>query len=385
MKRDVGQAHGTQPLRDVLAARTVELCAIPSETGAEERLADHVEALCLAAAGEEAVTRIGDSVICDPAGTWDGVPTVALVGHLDTVRCADEQPTGIRDGRVYGCGASDMKSGIATMIELMNRWQSLRALRPVWIYYSGEEGPEDGNGLEPVLRSGVLPTIDLAIVLEPTDRALHMGCMGTLHATVTVRGKRSHSARPWQGENAIYRALPLLARLAATERREVRFGDLTFYEVVVVTRVWTENSANVVPDRVMLNVNSRFAPGRTASAALTELEAIVGDDAEVEVADAAPSGAVFLDHPLIEPWRARRGLETAPKQAWTDVARFTAHGIPAVNFGPGETAQAHQAGEWCTIDSLEHAYGHLWNFFTEPVINSPERLVVPPGRPITAL
>jgi succinyl-diaminopimelate desuccinylase len=351
-------------LRDELSRRTLELCRIPSETGNEAVIAERVEQFCRTVAPAVAVTRIGNSVVCDPAASG-GVPIVALVGHLDTVRCADDQPTEIRDGRVYGCGSTDMKAGVATMLALLERWRDLtRHFRPVWIFYDKEEGPNDQNGLEPVLASGVLPTLDLALVLEPTDQSLQMGCMGTLHATLTVRGRRAHSARPWQGENALYRAAPLLDRFRKLSRREVKFGDLTFFEVMVITKAWTKNSPNVVPDAAMLNVNVRFAPGRTADEAATELNALVGDLAEVEVTDAAPSGTVYLDHPLLTPWRERQGLAVNPKQAWTDVARFTERGIPAVNFGPGETAQAHQAGEWCSIDSLEYAYTHLWEFFT---------------------
>jgi succinyl-diaminopimelate desuccinylase len=177
---------------------------------------------------------------------------------------------------------------------------------------------------------------------------------------VTVRGKRAHSARPWHGDNALYRAIPLLERLRDWSRREVEFGELTFYEVIVATQAWTENSRNVVPDRVMINVNFRFAPGNTAEAAERELRGLVGSDGEVEVTDRAPAGAVFLDHPLVEPWRAREGIDIACKQAWTDVARFTERGVPAVNFGPGETAQAHQAGEWCSVASLEFVFMKLW-------------------------
>lgn len=353
-------------LREELATLTLRLCEIPSETGMEERIADTVEAFCTEAIGEQSVTRMGNSVICDPhaGAAADDRPTIALVGHLDTVRCAEDQPTEIRDGRVYGCGATDMKSGVATMLALLKRWPSLDAARPIWIFYDKEEGPHTENGLEPVLANGNLPEIDLAVVLEPTDRAIQMGCMGTIHAHLTVRGKRAHSARPWHGDNAIYRSRELLDRFATLERGEVHFGDLTFYEVMVVTRVWTENSANVVPDRMLLNVNLRFAPGKTEEEAINELREFVGDSAEIEFVDIAPSGTVYLDHPLIEPWRARTGLAHAPKQAWTDVARFTERGIPAVNFGPGETAQAHQAGEWCSIDSLEHAYVNLWDLLT---------------------
>jgi succinyl-diaminopimelate desuccinylase len=135
--------------------------------------------------------------------------------------------------------------------------------------------------------------------------------------------------------------------------------------VMTVTGARTINSSNVVPDALMLNVNVRFAPGRTAAEAERELRNLVGAKAGIEIEDAAPSGDVFLDHPLLEGWRARESLPVEPKQAWTDVARFTERGIPAVNFGPGETAQAHQAGEWCSIGSLEHVYGALWRYFTD--------------------
>lgn len=348
-----------------LAELTLQLCRIPSETGTEARLADWVEARCRAAAGEAAVRRIGDSVVCAPAPEpADARPTVALVGHLDTVRCAAEQDYAVRHGRVYGCGASDMKAGLAVMLALLDERRALTRARPVWVFYAGEEGADAGNELEPVLRSGALPALDLAFVLEPTDQTLMLGAMGTLHATLTVRGTRAHSARPWQGENALLRAVPLLQRLQALQRREVRIGELSFYEVMVPTQAATANSRNVVPDALALNVNVRFAPGRRAEDAAAELRALAGPDVEVEVVDQAPAGDVCLDHPLLDAWRRREHLAVQPKQAWTDVARLTAHGIPAVNFGPGETAQCHQAQEWCSLPSLEFAYGALWRFFT---------------------
>ncbi|HEV2130480.1 MAG TPA: succinyl-diaminopimelate desuccinylase, partial [Longimicrobiaceae bacterium] len=324
-------------IAEELATLTLELCAIPSETGNEKAIADLIEARCRATTGGEAVHRIGDSIVCDPfaahpVGRAD-LPAIGLVGHLDTVRCAEDQPLEIRDGRVYGCGASDMKAGVATMLALLARWRQLESARPVWIFYHGEEGPDEGNGLEPVLASGLLPPLDFAFVLEPTDLALQLGCMGTLHARVTVRGRRAHSARPWQGENALYRAIPLLQRLAGLERREVRFGELVFYEVLVATQARTVNSKNVVPDALALNLNYRFAPGRSVAQAEAEVRDVVGAEGEVEILDAAPSGEVYLDHPLIEPWRQREGISLQPKQAWTDVARLTARGVPAVNFG----------------------------------------------------
>ncbi|HEU0052164.1 MAG TPA: succinyl-diaminopimelate desuccinylase, partial [Longimicrobium sp.] len=349
-----------------LAELTLELCRIPSETYHEERIAAWVAARCDALAGTGTVTRIGNSVVCEPftRDARPGAPTIALVGHLDTVKCAADQRYGVLDGRVYGCGASDMKAGVAVMLALLERWRELEGARPVWIFYDGEEGPAETNGLQPVLESGALPPIDFAFILEPTDQALQPGCMGTMHATVTVRGTRAHSARPWQGESAIYRAIPLLQRFAALERRAVRFGDLVFYEVMVVTTAGTSNSKNVVPDAFTLNVNVRFAPGNTPENAEAELRALVGDDGEVEIVDCAPSGTVYADHPLLHDWAARAGLRMLPKQAWTDVARFTSNGIPAVNFGPGETSQAHQANEWASIESLVFCYNALRRYFT---------------------
>jgi len=270
----------------------------------------------------------------------------------------------IADGRIYGRGSSDMKAGVAVMLALLERWRELLERLGFAFFYDCEEGPSEENGLQPVLDSGILPPLDFAFILEPTDRAVQPGCMGVMHARVTVRGVRAHSARPWQGVNAVYRALPLLQRFAALERRPVAFGDLVFYEVMVVTRTETFNSRNVVPDAFVLNVNYRFAPGRTVEDAERELRAFVGADGEVEVFDSAPSGAVHADHPLIQGWCRAEGLRVEPKQAWTDVARFTSVGVPAVNFGPGETAQAHQANEWCSIDSLEHCYRSLRRFFS---------------------
>ncbi|HYR09740.1 MAG TPA: succinyl-diaminopimelate desuccinylase [Longimicrobium sp.] len=355
----------TDNIRDELAQLTLALCSIPSETCNEAEIATWIQHRCVQAAGAQAVKRIGHSIICEPFArdARPGEPTIALVGHSDTVKCADNQAYEIRDGRVYGCGASDMKAGLAVMLSLLDRWRTLERGRPVWIFYDGEEGPAEGNGLGPVLESGILPPLDFAFILEPTDRGVQPGCMGLLHATVTIAGTRAHSARPWQGENALYKAIPLLQRLRDFGRREVRFGDLVFYEVIVATTAGTYNSRNVVPDVFDLNVNFRFAPGNTAERAEAELREMVGADGEVRIVDTAPAGDVHADHPLLVDWCRAEGLQVLPKQAWTDVARFTTSGIPAVNFGPGETGQAHQANEWASIDSLEHCYGALRRWF----------------------
>ncbi|MGH7458230.1 MAG: succinyl-diaminopimelate desuccinylase [Longimicrobiaceae bacterium] len=347
-----------------LAELTLELCKIPSPTGREREVADFVAGRCQGAVGREAVQRLGNSVVCDPAAVSGSFtsPVVGLFGHLDTVECAAGQPLEIRGERVYGCGASDMKGGVAVMLSLLHRWRELRG-RPVFVFYDKEEGPNQENGLEAVLESGLLPEFEFGFILEPTDGNLHLGCLGLLHATVTVPGRRAHSARPWQGENALYRAIPLLERLRDRVAREVEVGGLTFQEVVTATQAWTENSRNVIPGEVRFNLNARFAPGRTCADAERELRALVAGAGEVEVVDRAEAGEVHGDHPLILAWRRSEGLVAEPKQAWTDVARLTGRGIPAVNFGPGATAQAHQRGEWCPVRGLERCHAALLRFF----------------------
>lgn len=345
-----------------LAELTLELCRIPSETGFEAAIADHLEARCRALVGSDNVRRVGNSLIA-----WgprrDDRPTIGLFGHTDTVKPAEDQPLEIRDGRVYGCGASDMKGGLALMLALLAEADALNR-NLVAVFYDKEEGPAVDNGLEPVFASGLVPPLDLAICLEPTDNRIQAGCVGGLHATVTFKGRRAHSARPWQGENAIYKAIGALDRLRAFGRREVKVGPLTFYEVMNPTMASTSNSRNVIPDAFVLNVNYRFAPGKPLDVAAEELRALIGTDAEVTIIDEAPSGEVCLEHPLIREWQETQAqlghpLEVEAKQAWTDVARLTARGIPAINFGPGETAQAHQARESIPIAYLEAGYAAL--------------------------
>ncbi|MEB3330623.1 MAG: succinyl-diaminopimelate desuccinylase [Candidatus Sericytochromatia bacterium] len=335
-----------------LAALTLGYCAIPSVTGNERALCDALEAQLGALTPELGLQRVAGGLVArGPARP--GRPTVGLFGHLDTVRPADDQPLEVRDGRVFGCGASDMKGGLAVMVGLLQASLAIASCNVVAVFYDKEEGPASDNGLEPMFLAGGIPAIDFGVCLEPTDNRIQVGCVGGLHALVTFRGRRAHSARPWQGENALHKAAGLLGRLQARQPVGVRFGELEFHEVITATTAATTNSRNVVPDAFTLNVNVRFAPGRTAQEAHRELCELVAGEAEVIVVDEAPAGGVCLDHPWVQAWRAATGLPVEPKQAWTDVARLTARGIPAVNFGPGETAQAHQARESIAIADMD--------------------------------
>jgi succinyl-diaminopimelate desuccinylase len=266
-----------------------------------------------------------------------------------------------------------MKGGLAVMLALLADATAppTSTTPPLFanllcIFYDREEGPLAESGLLPLCRDGSLAGIDLAICLEPTDSIIHAGCVGSLQAKVTIAGRRAHSARPWQGDSAIYAALPLLDALRRFARREVRIADLPFYEVLLATQANTNSSRNVVPDRFTLNLNYRYAPGKTVEAAGAELFEFVAQHSglspsavDIEIVDAAPSGAVCIDQPRLRAWQAACGLPVAAKQAWTDVAQLTSLGIPAVNFGPGETAQAHQANESLPVAALLHAYRAL--------------------------
>jgi succinyl-diaminopimelate desuccinylase len=202
-----------------------------------------------------------------------------------------------------------------------------------------------------------LAGVELALCLEPTDNVLQLGCVGSIHATFAFAGRAAHSARPWHGENAVHRAGALLAELHARPPREARSGGHLFREVLSATRIEGGHARNVVPDRCTLNLNFRFAPDRTLEDAAAELLAL-GErhGAEVTLTDLSPACPAFGEHPLVRRVVERAQVETAPKQAWTDVARLAAHGIPAANLGPGATSQAHQRGEWVELEALVRGY-----------------------------
>lgn len=340
---------------DELARLTLALCQVPSVTGDEAALCSRIADHLAAHAPWVAVERAGNALLCR-GPRRPGRPRVGLFGHLDTVRPAADQDLGLREGRVYGCGASDMKGGLAVMLALLAESRELAGEDLDCVFYDKEEGPAEESGILPLLPRIAALGLDLALCLEPTDNAIHAGCLGGLHAQVTFAGQRAHSARPWQGRNAIYAALPYLRDLAARERREVHVQGLPFYEVMSATQAHTENSRNVVPDRFTINVNHRFAPDKDLGQAEAELRASIPADAEVRITDRAPPGRVCLDHPLLQRWQRRLDLPVAAKQAWTDVARLSALGLAALNFGPGETAQAHQAQESVPV---AHLAAHL--------------------------
>lgn len=350
---------------DRLVRLLIELVDQPCVTGDEKPIADWLTAR-YEARGDH-VDRVANSLVVGRPS--DGRPVVLLVGHTDVVPPTERDLPGRVDGdRVVGRGTSDMKAGLAVAMDLFeDRMLRDGPFQLQLVAYAGEEGPADGNELSRVLDARpLLADAALAIVLEPTDLEVQLGCLGGLHALVTVPGRAAHSARPWHGVNALTAAAPLLAALDAHGPVERRVDGLVFHDVLTATGAWTDNARNVVPDRFTVNVNFRFAPDRTLDDAEVELRTLLtdvgGERLDVEVVDRAPPAPPHRGDPYVEGMVEAADRRVAGKQAWTDVARLAAAGVRALNYGPGLTGQAHQKGEYVPAVNLERAHTVLTTF-----------------------
>jgi succinyl-diaminopimelate desuccinylase len=348
-------------LGERLAARTLELIDIPSESRDEDAIAAHT--LAVLRAGGVPARDAGDTcVVGDPIGPAGG-PLVVLGGHFDTVPAQGNIP-GSRDAtHVHGLGAADMLGAVAVAIEVARAAVEAgdaapdagMGVRLGLCLFGREELAVAESALTPLLaREAGLRAADLVLMMEPTDNTIHAGCLGNINATWSFHGRSGHSARPWQADNAIDRAAAGIVRLGASAPPiEHVFDGLTFTEVVSVTQIAGGIAQNVIPDRVDAHVNHRYAPGTTPAAAEARLRALCGGDGEtLEITSNAPSGAVCTGDALVQRLIACGDLPVAPKQAWTPVAEFTGAGMSAVNFGPGAPKHAHQRDERITVAAL---------------------------------
>ena len=347
-----------------LLGLTEELCAIPSESRDERAMADVVEARLRATGPGLAVERVGDNVVARSAAGRDR--RVVLGGHLDTVP-ANGNATPRRDGdTLHGLGSTDMKGGLAVMLTLaaaVGARTDAARFDTTFVFYAGEEIAEEWNGLRDLFaRASELVTGDLAILLEPTEGWVEAGCQGTLHLRATYRGARSHTARPWMGVNAIHRAAGALERIAAGDPGPVDVDGLEYRQALQAVRIEGGVANNVVPDECSIVVNRRFAPSVSVEQAEAETRALVADADEIAVLNASVAAPPNLWDPLVAELVGSFDLGVRPKLGWTDVARFAAHGIPALNFGPGDPAIAHTPGEMVTRESLDGCHAVLGRF-----------------------
>ena len=348
----------------MLAETLAWLVNIPSPTGQETAICDAIARRMRSTYPPDQIRRIGDSLVVGSPGPG---PLILLVGHIDTVPPQGQGPARIEEGVMFGLGTSDMKSGVAVMIHLLEE-DAVRngPYEVVGVFYHGEEGTFADNGLEPVLQETKwLSEAAFAVVVEPTDLELQLGCQGTANATVGFRGKAAHSARPWLGENAITKAGAWLESLHHRQPVEHVLAGLSFFEVFSVTRAAAGVANNVIPADFDLHLNYRFPPHLTLDQAQERMIEVAEPADNLEIHEVVPGAPIPEGNPYLDLLKQVTQAPVTPKQAWTDVARLSQHGIAAVNYGPGEVAQAHQVTESVPINNLDQAYQALLRFLTE--------------------
>ncbi|MBZ5735084.1 succinyl-diaminopimelate desuccinylase [Nocardioides sp. TRM66260-LWL] len=336
-----------------IARRLVD---IPSESRHEQVIADAVEH-ALRDLPHLDVVRHGHTIVARTALGRE--ERVVLAGHLDTVPANDNLPARLEDGVLHGLGACDMKGGDAVVLRLaheVGRGELTPTRDLTFVLYEAEEIDAESNGLYRLSREHPeLLEADFAILMEPSNAGVEAGCQGTLRVEVSTSGVRAHSARSWRGVNAIHAAVEVLQRLAAYVPRQPVVDGLRYHEGLNAVGIRGGVAGNVVPDSCVVTVNHRFAPDRSEAEALAHVrEVFAGLD--VVVTDSAPGARPGLDRPAARDFVATVGAEPQPKFGWTDVARFTALGVPAVNYGPGDPLLAHTQGERVAVEEIERCH-----------------------------
>jgi len=337
---------------------TAALCDIESVSRDEAAICDAIEA-ALAPLDHLEVTRIGNTLV---ARTDLGRPErVVLAGHIDTVPLTSDPvnlPTRRAGDDLWGRGTVDMKGGVAVQLKAALVAEPSRDL--TFVFYEGEEIDSEYNGLLHIhqQRPDLIEDADFAVLLEPTGSIVEGGCKGTLRAEVTTKGIAAHSARPWNGHNAIHDAAEVLSRLAAYQPETVVVDGLEYREAMNAVGIAGGIAGNVIPDRCVVTVNYRYAPDKSPDDAVAVVHQLFNGYV-VNVKDNAGGARPGLDRPAATAFVEALGVDVVAKQGWTDVARFSEMGVPAVNFGPGDPNLAHHDDERCPVAQLESAEAAL--------------------------
>lgn len=339
---------------------TRQLVDIESVSGDEKAVADAVEEALRSAAHLE-VTRNGDAVVARTTLGRDR--RVVIAGHLDTVPVNGNLPSRLEGDVLWGRGTVDMKGGCGVMLALAVGIPD-PSVDVTWVFYDHEEVESSLNGLGRLAREepGILAA-DFAVLCEPSNGEVEGGCNGTLRVDVRTTGTRAHSARWWRGSNAIHAITPVLQRLADYVPREAEVDGLVYREGLNAVGIRGGVAGNVIPDECVVEVNFRFAPDRDAAAAEAHVREVF-DGFEVTLTDMAEGARPGLTDPLAQAFLASVGGEARPKYGWTDVARFSALGIPAVNYGPGDPSLAHADDERVPVEQIERCERGLRTWLT---------------------
>lgn len=351
--------------RTDLLQLTAELVDLPSPSFAEGPVVDHLQRE-LEAVSSLQVDRLGDNLV---ARTDLGRDTrLILAGHTDTVPANGNETARLDGDTLWGVGSTDMKGGLAVMLELA-RTLTEPAVDVTYVFYAREEVARVHSGLNELFeqRPDLLEG-DVALLGEPTSAAIEAGCQGTLRYVIGLAGRRAHPARAWMGVNAVHRLSRLLAVLELYEPRRPVIGGCEFHEALLATSVEGGVAGNVVPDSAYLTINHRFAPDRDVEEAeahvMEVFEGLFGPEDTIERVDEAGAAWPATDHPLVQRLIERNGLEVRAKLGWTDVARFAEAGIPAANFGPGDATIAHAPDEHVERHDLDIVYAALHDLLT---------------------
>ncbi|MFI6687253.1 succinyl-diaminopimelate desuccinylase [Streptomyces sp. NPDC050485] len=358
-------AETTLDLTADAPALTARLVDFPSESGQEKPLADAIERE-LRKLAHLTVDRYGNNIV---ARTNLGrAERVILAGHIDTVPIADNVPSRLDDdGLLWGCGTSDMKSGVAVQLRIAQTVaEPNRDL--TFVFYDNEEVAAHLNGLGKVAEAH--PDWlegDFAVLLEGSNAEVEGGCQGTLRVLLKTSGERAHSARSWMGSNAIHTVAPILAKLAAYEPRRPVIEGLEYHEGLNAVRIEGGVANNVIPDECTVTVNYRYAPDLTRDQAIAHVRKVFADCdiAEFIVDDHSGGALPGLSHPAAAAFMAAVGGTAHPKFGWTDVARFGDLGVPAVNYGPGDPVLAHKRDERVAVERITHCELRLRAWLTD--------------------
>jgi succinyl-diaminopimelate desuccinylase len=342
-----------------LIETTKNLIKINSVTGSEEDVIQFIKSELTSNGFKGKILEEEGGLVAIPESSSS---RIALVGHVDTVPISDNQIVSEDEDLIFGRGSVDMKSGVALIMKsLLDSPENI-----VGVFYTGEEGPYEENGL-----NSLLPVLmqehdfEFSVILEPTDCEIQLGCLGALNASLFIRGKSAHSARPWMGENPIYKLDEVIDFVSKNEIKPVVVDGLEFKEILSITQIHSGVANNVIPEVTKLNINFRFSPEFSKEEASQYIVDNFSRFGDIEIDNVSFGAMPNRDNPMVSKFISSTEAEVFPKQAWTDVARFNDAGIPSINFGPGDPLFAHTSNEQVSKKQILESYELLHKFLKD--------------------